>query len=96
MPSQRKGAVTTEPGKGLNLDLDLDLDLELIKQLAPGTPHRATINQQLAALKKAIFERALGGELTHHLGYAKHGRQIRAAKSDGSQMMASPAATASA
>lgn len=32
---------------------------------------RTTINEQLAALKKAIFERALGAELTHHLGYEK-------------------------
>ncbi|VWC35866.1 transposase, mutator type [Burkholderia lata] len=46
-------------------------DPELIKQLVPGTLDRATINEQLAALKKAIFERALGGELTHHLGYEK-------------------------
>ncbi|MDN7684191.1 DNA (cytosine-5-)-methyltransferase [Burkholderia cenocepacia] len=57
--------MTIEPGKGLNLDP------ELIKQLVPGTLDRATINEQLAALKKAIFERALGGELTHHLGYEK-------------------------
>ncbi|ENC7005784.1 TPA: IS256 family transposase, partial [Burkholderia multivorans] len=54
-----------EPGKGLNLDP------ELIKQLVPGTLDRASINEQFAALKKAIFERALGGELTHHLGYEK-------------------------
>ncbi|WP_179404937.1 transposase, partial [Burkholderia guangdongensis] len=57
--------MTIEPGKGLNLDP------ELIKQLVPGTLDRATINEQLAALKKAIFERALGGELAHHLGYEK-------------------------
>lgn len=40
-------------------------------QLVPGTLDRASINEQLAALKKAIFERALGAELTHHLGYEK-------------------------
>ncbi|OOA53592.1 hypothetical protein A8F60_26740 [Burkholderia cenocepacia] len=57
MPRKRKEEVTIEPGKGLNLDP------ELIKQLVPGTLDRATINEQLAALKKAIFERALGGEL---------------------------------
>ncbi|AIO74964.1 transposase, Mutator family domain protein [Burkholderia multivorans] len=62
MPRKRKEEVTIEPGKGLNLDP------ELIKQLVPGTLDRATINEQLAALKKAIFERALGGELTHHFG----------------------------
>ncbi|WP_224052114.1 IS256 family transposase, partial [Burkholderia cepacia] len=65
MPRKRKEEVTIEPGKGLNLDP------ELFKQLVPGTLDRATINEQLAALKKAIFERALGGELTHHLGYEK-------------------------
>ncbi|CAG9245437.1 hypothetical protein BDI4_1810004 [Burkholderia diffusa] len=65
MPRKRKEEVTIEPGKGLNLDP------ELIKQLAPGRLDRATINEQLAALKKAIFERALGGELTHHPGYEK-------------------------
>ena len=37
----------------------------------PGTLDRTTIIEQLAALKKAIFERALGAELTHHLGYEK-------------------------
>ena len=49
----------------------LNLDPELIKQLVPGTLDRTTINEQLAALKKAVFERALGAELTHHLGYEK-------------------------
>ncbi|KVT75693.1 hypothetical protein WT25_02045 [Burkholderia territorii] len=53
------------PGKGSNLDR------ELIKQLVPGTQDRAAIYEQLAAFKRAIFERALGGELTHHLGYEK-------------------------
>jgi len=65
MPRKRKEEVTIEPGKGLNLDP------ELIKQLVPGTLDRATIDEQLAALKKAIFERALGGELTHHLSDEK-------------------------
>jgi len=54
-----------EPAHGLNLHP------ELIKQLVPGTLDRTTIIEQLAALKKAIFERALGAELTHHLGYEK-------------------------
>lgn len=65
MPRKRKEEVTIELSKGLNLDP------ELIKQLVPGTPERATIDEQLAALKKAIFERAPGGELTHHLGDEK-------------------------
>lgn len=65
MPHKRKEELTIEPGRGLNLDP------ELIKQLVPGTLERATLNEQLAALKKAIFERALGAELMHHLGYEK-------------------------
>lgn len=65
MPRKRKEEVTIELGKELNLDQ------ELIKQLVPETLHRATINEQLAALKKVIFERALGGELAHHVDYEK-------------------------
>ncbi|WP_338861667.1 IS256 family transposase (plasmid) [Mycetohabitans rhizoxinica] len=65
MPRKRKEESTIKPGRGLNLDP------ELIKQLVPGTLERTTINEQFAALKKAIFERALGAELTHHLGYEK-------------------------
>ncbi|VWD06820.1 transposase, mutator type [Burkholderia lata] len=65
MPRKRKDDATVEPGKGLNLDR------ELIKQLVPGTLDRATINAQLAALKKAIFEHALYCAPTHHLGYEK-------------------------
>lgn len=63
MPRKRKEEVMIQPGKGLNLDP------ELIKQLVPGTLDRPTINEQLAALKKTLLERALGGELTHHFGY---------------------------
>ncbi|AJY39557.1 tyrosine recombinase domain protein [Burkholderia humptydooensis] len=47
MPRKRKEEDTIEPGKGLNLCP------ELIKQLLPGTLDRATLNEQLAALKKA-------------------------------------------
>lgn len=48
----------------------MNLDPELIKQL-PRRLDWATTNEQLAALKKAILERALGGELIHHQGYEK-------------------------
>jgi putative transposase len=45
---------------------------ELIEQLAGGgTPMTAEqINATTLALKKALIERALGAELSHHLGYA--------------------------
>jgi putative transposase len=62
MPRKQKEGVMIEPGQGLNLDP------ELIKQLAPRMLHRLTLDVQLRALKKAIFERVLGAEMTHHLG----------------------------
>ena len=65
MPRKHKEDVMVEPGQGLNLDP------ELIKQLVPGMLDRSTLEVQLRALKKAIFERALGAEMTHHLGYSK-------------------------
>ena len=65
MPRKQKEEVMIEPGQGLNLDP------ELIKQLVPGMLDRSTLEVQLRALKKAIFERALGAEMTHHLGYSK-------------------------
>ena len=45
---------------------------ELIEQLTGGaTPMTADqINATTMALKKALIERALGAELSHHLGYA--------------------------
>jgi len=47
------------------------LPQELIEQIAGGgSPMSAEqINATTMALKKALIERALGGELTHHLGY---------------------------
>ncbi len=47
--------MTNELGKGVNLGP------EFVEQLMPGALDRATINEQLEALKKAIVERALGG-----------------------------------
>ena len=48
------------------------LPKELLDQIAGGaTPMNAEqINAATMALKKALIERALGGELSHHLGYA--------------------------
>ena len=50
---------------------------ELIEQLvAGGTPMTAEqINATTMALKKALIERALGAELSHHLGYAPGGER---------------------
>lgn len=42
---------------------------ELIEKLAEGPMTAQTIEQASMALKNALIERALGGELSHHLGY---------------------------
>src|SRR6185436_5468456 len=49
----------------------LDVKPELLDELLKGNKTPAEINALFKGLKKAIFERALGAELTHHLGYAK-------------------------
>ncbi len=41
----------------------------IIDQLVPGPMSPAEFNNLSMALKKALVERVLGAELTHHLGY---------------------------
>ena len=44
---------------------------ELLDQfMTGGTMTAAQVNRTTLAFKKALIERALGGELSHHLGYA--------------------------
>ncbi len=43
---------------------------EIVDQLVTGPMNRVEFNDLSMALKKALVERALGAELTHHLGYA--------------------------
>jgi putative transposase len=43
---------------------------EIIEQLVTGPMSAAELNGVTMALKKALVERALGAELSHHLGYA--------------------------
>jgi putative transposase len=43
---------------------------ELLEQFGNGPMTADAINAATLALKKALIERALGGELSHHLGYA--------------------------
>ena len=43
---------------------------ELLEQFGNGPMTAEAINAATLALKKALIERALGGELSHHLGYA--------------------------
>lgn len=64
MPSKKKPA-----GAGMTVLPSIPKDL--IEQLTGGsTPMTAEqINATTMALKKALIERALGAELSHHLGY---------------------------
>ena len=43
---------------------------ELLEQFGNGPMTAESINAATMALKKALIERALGGEMNHHLGYA--------------------------
>jgi transposase-like protein len=45
---------------------------EVINELLKPGQTAEDINALLKQLTKAILERAMQGELTHHLGYAKH------------------------
>lgn len=42
---------------------------ELLEQFGSGPMTAAAINAATLALKKALIERALGGEMSRHLGY---------------------------
>jgi hypothetical protein len=53
-------ATQTQGSRDDGTGQELESGPELIKQLVPGTLDRATLNERLAALKKAIFECALG------------------------------------
>ncbi len=46
---------------------------ELLDQIAQGATTAEAIQDVTMALKKALIERALGGELSHHLGYLPGG-----------------------
>jgi len=48
---------------------------ELLDQLVQGPMTAESIRDATSALKKALIERALGGELTHHLGYPPGGEK---------------------
>lgn len=49
----------------------LNVKPELLDELLKGNKTPKDFNALFKGLKKAIFERALGAELTHHLGYAR-------------------------
>ncbi len=44
---------------------------ELVDQFVSGPMSAEAVNELSFAFKKALIERALGAELSHHLGYAE-------------------------
>ena len=63
MPSKRKTAIEAER-------VLPPVPKELIDQFVTGPMSGAAINAASVAFKKALIERALNAELSHHLGYA--------------------------
>ena len=49
----------------------VQFDPKLMEALVPGPLTPAEANDLIHGFKKALFERVLGAELTHHLGYGK-------------------------
>src|SRR5690349_3028211 len=66
MPTSRK---TTKAAMAANAALPT-IPKELIDQFVTGPMSAEAVNAASMAFKKALIERALGSELTHHLGYA--------------------------
>jgi putative transposase len=62
MPHKKKG-MPVEPVK-------LSFSKELVDQLVPGPMTPEGLESMFRQLKKAVIERALGAEMTEHLGYA--------------------------
>jgi transposase-like protein len=60
MPSKTKKAAPELPA----------IPKELIDQFVSGPLSAEAVNAAAMAFKKALIERAMGAELTHHLGYA--------------------------
>jgi putative transposase len=56
-PTERDGRILFDP--------------KVMESLVPGPISPEEANQLINGFKKALFERALGAELTHHLGYGK-------------------------
>lgn len=61
---------------------------ELLDRFVEGTTTAESIQDVTIALTKALIERALGGELSHHLGYLPGGDKPAEA---GTTVMAAPA-----
>jgi putative transposase len=66
---------------------------ELIDQLVKGPMTAAAVNAASLAFKKALIERALGAEMSHHLGYAPGEGKPEAAKNHRNGISAKTVAT---
>jgi|ERR1700690_1886718 len=63
MPRKKKGAPVVEA--------PIRIDPEVLQELIPGPMSAAGVESIFQQLKKALLERALNAELSHHLGYPK-------------------------
>jgi transposase-like protein len=63
MPLKKKDAVEVDAGLP-------DIPAELLDQFVKGPMTAESVEAVMRKFKKAIIERALGAEMTHHLGYA--------------------------
>ena len=66
MSRSKKGK--TAPSKS---EARIEFDPKVMAALVPGPITPAEANDLIHGFKKAVFERALGAELTHHLGYGQ-------------------------
>ena len=66
MPMKRK---TTQAAKATAASMPL-IPKELIDHFVSGPMSAEAVNAASTAFKRALIERALGAELSHHLGYA--------------------------
>ena len=62
MPSKRKQS------KGRRLP-ELNVPKELLDQLVKGPMTQGDLESMFRSLKKAVIERAMGAEMSEHLGY---------------------------
>jgi hypothetical protein len=66
----RGACMTRKSKKGADTP-EVRFDPKLMEALVPGPLTPAEANALIHGFKKALFERALRAELTHHLGYGK-------------------------
>ena len=70
MPSKTKTKNAAIAAKSAALP---SIPKELLDQFVQGPMSAAAIQDASMAFKKALIERALGGEMSHHLGYPPGG-----------------------